>query len=59
VMQCHIAGEQISQVTNGLQQFVVSGTVAVSVCGPLGQPVKGYAVKQVQIILSVGNFSCD
>jgi hypothetical protein len=55
-MQCHITGEQISQVTDGLQQFFVNDTVALSVYGPLGQPVKSFAVKQVQIILFVSNF---
>jgi len=54
-MQCHIAAEQISQLTGGLQQFFVCGTVSLSVYGPLGQPVKSYAVKRVQIILFVSN----
>jgi len=55
-MQCHIAGEHISQVTDCVQQFFVSGMVALSVYGPLGQPVKSYAVKKVQIVLLVSNF---
>jgi len=55
-MQCHITGEQISQVTDGLQQFFVSGTLSLSVFGPLGQPVMSYAVRQVQIVPFVINF---